>query len=196
MKIPDISKIDMKDIDFGKIKNEILDHKETAVQVILVIVSLFFMVSVITASQAGIKKYKNQITALLAKTGLIEEYKKVEQEIKDFLSKVPAHVPEDKMVNLVADLAGKNNVKILTFSQAKIDKKDTIETTAVTFSLTADSFINMVKFLVDIEKGKEFLQVWSCPIAPRMDAGGKQKDKSGVPINFKIEVVSVKVKEP
>lgn len=196
MKIPDISKIDIKDIDFGKLKNEVVEHKEIAIQVFLVIVSLVFVVAVIVTSQTGIEKYKAQISALLAKSGLIEEYKKVEQEIKDFLSNVPAHVPEDKMVNLVTDLADNNKVKILTFTQAKAEKKGTLETTLVTFSLTTDSFVNMVKFLVGIEKGNEFLQVWSCPIAPRLDARSTIKDKFSVPINFKIDVVSVKVKEP
>ncbi len=195
MKIPDLSKIDIKDIDIAKLKNEVLDHKEIAIQVLLGVVSLFIIISLVNTSQVEIKKYKSQIAALMAKTGLIEEYKKVEQEIKDFLSKVPAHVPKEKMVDLVTDLAGKNKVKILTFTQANVEKKDSIETTAVTFSLTADSFVNMVKFLVDIEKGKDFLQIWSCPIIPRMDATEKANDASGVPINFRIEVVSVKVDE-
>lgn len=195
MKIPDLSKIDVKDIDVVKLKNEILDHKEIAIQVVLGVISLFVIISLVNTSQAEIKKYKSQIAALMAKTGLIEEYKKVEQEIRDFLNKVPAHVSEDKMVDLVTDLAGKNKVKILTFTQAKVDKKDTVETTAVTFSLTADSFINMVKFLVDIEKGKDFLQIWTCPIVPRMDATETNDKDSGVPINFRIEVVSVKVDE-
>lgn len=198
MRIPDISKIDIKDIDVGKIRNEILDHKEISIQVVCVIVSLFFMFSVFNTSKGKIETHKARIAALLGKTGLIEEYKKVDQKISDFISKVPAHIPEDKMVDLVTDYAGKNKVKILTFSQAKVNKKDTVETTTVTFSLTADTFVDMVKFLVDIETGEKFVQVSSCNVSPRdvslrADAGSKEKDKLGVPISFRIEVVSLKV---
>src|SRR5690242_15831957 len=118
MKIPDLSKIDIKDIDVNKIKDQILDHKEQAVQVVLGIVAFFMIVSMWGGSQKEIGKFKNQINSMQAKSGIIGEYKKSQSDMEMFLKGLPPALSEGQIINLVTDLADKNKIKILTFTPA------------------------------------------------------------------------------
>lgn len=193
MKIPDLSKIDIKDIDVVKLKAQLLQHKGIVVQVVLIAVSFVVAILMFNQSQNEIKNYKSQITVLQAKTGAIDQYNKTQADVKNFLSKVPDPVSEDKIINLVTDLAVKNKVKILTFTQADIAKKNTLETTSLKFSLAADSFSVMVRFLADIERGKDFMQIWSCEVEPQLNITKSWKEAGSTPLNFNISVVSIKV---
>ena len=195
MKISDLSKINIKDIDVAKLQDQLLQRKDILIQVVLGVISVVIAVSVFNQSQLEIKKYKSQIASLQSKTGAIDEYNRTQADVKGFLSKVPDSVPEDKIINLVTDLAGKNGVKILTFSQANVKKENTLVTTSLNFSLVADSFVSMVRFIADIEKGKDFLQIWSCDMVPQMNSKESGKKSSNIPINFQIDVASIMVEE-
>lgn len=194
MKIPDISKIDIKDIDVAKIQAELLHRKELVIQVGLVLVSLVVGIWAFNGSQAEIAKYKSQIVSLQAKTGAIEEYNRTQQEVKNFVSKVPDPVSEDKIIDLVTDLAGKNSVKILTFNRAEVEKKDTLVTTTVNFSLVTDSFANIIRFIFDVEKSKDFMQIWTCTIEPQLGGTVSTKNNGNPQLTFRVDVVSLKVK--
>lgn len=194
MKIPDISKIDIKDIDVVKIQNELMQRKELVVQVLLALASIVVGVSAFNGSQAEIAKYKSQIASLQAKTGAIDEYNKTQGEVKDFINKVPAPVSQDKMITLVTDLAGKNDVKILTFNQAEAEKKGTLVTTAVNFSLETNSFANMIRFMAEIERDKDFMQISTCKVEPQLNAK-LSANNPGVPLIFHVDVVSLKVEQ-
>lgn len=194
MKITDLSKLDVKDINVAKIKDQILERKEIAIQVLLGVVSFFVAVSMFNQSQGQIKQYKLKIASLQAKTGSIDQYNTTQTDVKDFLSKVPDPVSEDKIINLVTDLAGKNGVKIITFTQADVQKNNTMQITTLIFSLVADSFSGMVRFMADIENGKDFLQIWSCDVDPQINKK-TSKNSGAMPINFRIEVASLKVEQ-
>ncbi len=194
MKITDISKIDIKDIDAAKIKDQLLQHKEVVVQIILGACSLFFAVSLFNQSQTEVTKYKTQIATLQAKAPAIEQYNKTQMDVKDYLKKVPEAVSEDKIINLVTDIAVKNGVKILTFNPANIDKRNSLETLSLRFTLVADSFLSMVRFMADIERGKDFLQIWECEADPQLNAKSSTNNK-GSAINFRMEVASIMVEK-
>jgi hypothetical protein len=193
MKIPDLSKIDIKDIDAVKVKEQLIQHKGVVAQVGLGLVSFVVAVAMFNQSQGDIARYKSQIAVLNAKTGAIDQYNKTQSDVKDFLNKVPDSVSEDKMINLVTDLAGKNGVQILTFTRTSVEKKNTLVTTSLRFSLAADSFSGMVKFMADIERGKDFMKIWSCEAEPQLNIKRPTKENGNTMITFHIDVASLKV---
>lgn len=193
MNIPDLSKIDIKDIDVNKLKDQAIQNKEVVSQVVLVLISIVVAIMFFNQSQFEISQYKYKIATLQAKTGAIEEYNNTQSSVKKFLDQVPAHVPEDKIISFVTDYAGQNNVRILTFTPAVVEKKNTLETTMLKFTLTADSFASMVRFMSDIERGKDFMQVWSCEVEPQSDVRTPSREKKLIPVNFRIEVASLRV---
>jgi len=193
MKIADLSKIDIKDIDVAKLKDQILAHKDIALQIIIGLIAFLLAVSMFNQSQVEIKGHKTQINTLQAKTGAIEQYNNTQSEIKSFISKVPQSVSEDKMINLVTDFAGNNGVKIVTFSQANIEKNNSIALTTIKFTLVSESFVSLVRFLSDIERGADFMQILSCDIEPQQNSRVTSKDSKQISINFRLEVASIKV---
>ncbi|MBL8013297.1 MAG: hypothetical protein JNN05_05565 [Candidatus Omnitrophica bacterium] len=98
------------------------------------------------------------------------------------------------MITLVTDFAGQMGVKIVTFSPTVIEKKNNVETTAIKFTMAADSFAEMIRFMSAIERGKDFLQIWSCEVEPQQNSRSAAADPKKVPINFRIQVASVRVK--
>lgn len=194
MKIPDLSKINVKDIDSAKIKDMATQHKESLLQGALVLFSVIMTISLCVSSQTEVNKYKAQIAALQSKTGIIEEFNKSQNQVKTFLNEVPRFVSEDKMTTLVTDFAGQMGVKMVTFSPPVIEKKNNIETTAIKFTMAANSFVEMIRFMSEIERGKDFLQIWGCEVESQQDPHGPAPDKKKVPINFRIQVASLKVK--
>ena len=195
MKIPDLNKIDIKDIDVAKLKDQLLERKDIVIQMALGVMTVVIAFLIFNRGQAEIKEYKSKISTLQAKTGVIDEYNRTQADIKGFLGKVPDVVPADKIINLVTDLAGKNDVKILTFSQADVKKERSLVTTSISFSLVANSFVSMARFMADIENGKDFLQLWSCDMVPQIDTKKSEKESAKIPISFQIDVASLKVEQ-
>lgn len=193
MNLSDLSKIDIKDIDVAKLKDKAVQHKEVVAQGVLVLTSIVVAIMLVNQSQFEIGQFKFKIATLQAKTGAIDEYNSTQNAVKKFLDQVPAPVPEDKIISLVTDYAGQNNVRILTFTPAVLEKKNTLETTKLRFTLTAESFASMVRFMSDIERGKDFMQVWSCEVEPQQDVRTPLREKKPVPVNFRIEVASLRV---
>jgi hypothetical protein len=195
-KLPDLSKIDIKDIDINKIKAELLEHKEVVVQVALGVVSFFMVLSLIGGCQGDIKKYKNQIRSMESKSGIIGQYKKSQTDIDAFLKSIPAPMTEGKIIAMVTDLADKNKVKILTFAplnRLENTTKKSYQETVIQFSLQASTYQSMVRLIADIEYSKkDVLQVRSCVI--QKAAADKQKNEEP-PLNFRIEVASLEVKK-
>src|SRR3954468_19965406 len=118
MKIPDLSKIDIKDIDVIKIKDQLLDHKELALQVGLGVVTFFMVISMMGGCQKEISKYKSQINAMQSKSDIIQQYKKSQSDVDTFLKNLPPSLSEDQIIDSVTNLADKNKIKILTFTPA------------------------------------------------------------------------------
>ena len=193
VKIFDLSKIDIKDIDVVKVQAQLVQHKGVVAQVGLGVVSFIVAVAMFNQSQGEIAKYKSQMAILNAKTGAIDQYNKTQNDVKDFLNKVPDAVSEDKMITLVTDLAGKNGIQILTFTRTNVEKKNTLVTTSLKFSLAADSFSGMVRFMADIEHGKDFMKIWRYEAEPQLNIKKSVKGTMNTMVTFQIDVASLKV---
>jgi Tfp pilus assembly protein PilO len=190
-KIPDLSKIDIKDIDINKIKEELLDRKELVIQVGIGVVAFFMIVSMVSGSGKEVKQLKAKIKSMQAKSDIIAQYKKSQAEIDEFLKSLPPSFTEDEIITLVTDLADKNKVKISTFtpnSPGEEDGKKSYLKTSIQFSLQAGDYKDVVRLISDIENSK--LHIKSCNIQ-----GINGGPEEGTSLNFRVEVASLEVKK-
>ncbi len=188
-KIPDLSKIDIKDIDINKIKEELLDRKELVIQIGIGVVAFFMVVSMVSGSGKEVKQLKTKIKSMQAKSDIITQYKKSQTDIDEFLKSLPPSLTEDQIITLVTDLADKNKVKISTFTPnppSDEDRKKSYLKTSIQFSLQAGDYKNMVRLISDIENSK--LHVKSCYVQ-------SITQDSGTSLNFRVEVASLEVKK-
>jgi hypothetical protein len=199
MKIPDLNKIDIKDLDINKIKKAILENKEATLKIGLGAVAFFMIVSMLGGSQKEIRTFKNQIDVMQSKSPLIEQYNKSQTNIQGFLKKIPASLTEAQIIGLVTDLADKNQVKILTFMQNAVrpDGKKSYQETAIQFSLRAKNYKSLVQLISDIEHSQSILHVKSCVVDNEGDKQGSssQEDVENSALNFRLEVASLEVKK-
>jgi hypothetical protein len=198
-KLPDLSKIDLKDIDVNKIKDQLLENKEMVIQVALGVVTFFMIVSMWSGSQKEIKKYNVQINSMQSKSSIIEQYKKSQSDIDSFLKNLPPSLAEGQIINLVTDLADKNKVKILTFSpNAHSEGKKYYQDTSIQFSLQSADYKGLVRLIADIEHVKSILQIKSCSIQEVIQSDDQQQEgekREERYLNFRVEVASLEVKE-
>ena len=194
MKIPDLSKIDIKDIDINKIKNLLMERKELALQIAFGIVAFFMVVSILGGSQKEIKKYKTQINAMQSKFSVIGLYKKSQSDIDAYLKNIPPPMSEGQIISFVTDMADKNHVRIQTFTPDPnpADGKKFFREVSIQFSLQADQYKRVVGLISDIEHAKSALQVKSCLI---QNATPTDQQGDGGLLNFIIEVASLEVKK-
>ena len=193
MQIPDLSKIDIKDVDFTKLKDQLLERKPLLVQIGVVIASLVMIFSIFSKGREQTGSLNSQMSKMRSKTDAIAEYKKVQNDIDTFLKEVPLALSEDQIIPLVTDLADKHDVKIITFSPAKVEEKKNASTTILQFSLEAKDYKDMVRFIADIEHGKNLLQVKTCTAQAQVKPARDQRSPE-VTIPFRVDVASVKVK--
>jgi hypothetical protein len=199
-KIPDLSKIDIKDIDINKIKDQLLENKERVVQVALGVLAFFMIVSMWAGSQKEIGKFKKQINTMQSKSGIIGEYKKSQSAYDAFLKNLPPSLSEGQIINLVTDLADKNKIKILTFVPVTArEGRKNYQETKIQFSLQAKGYKDMVRLIADVEKSKNLLQVRTCAVQgasanPGIEQAADQKTEQKY-LDFRIEVASLEVKE-
>ncbi|GEM_PF-3256438 len=194
MHISDLSKIDIKDIDFNKLKDRLLDRKDLLIQIGLVVVFLIIISSLFKNSQVEVGKFKSQMADLQSKTSVVAEYNKTNEDASAFLKEAPPPLSEDQIINFVTDLADKNNVKILTFSPAKVEDEEVLSTTMLQFSLETKEYKDMVHFIADIERSKNLLQIKTCTAQPKMAMTSQTEENENLFIGFRIEVVSVQAK--
>jgi hypothetical protein len=195
-KIPDLSKIDIKDIDINKIKDELLDRKELMIQIGLGVFAFFMVVSMVGGSGKEVKQLKTKITSMQAKSDVIAQYKKSQADIDEFLKSLPPSLSEGQIITLVTDLADKNKVKISTFtpnSPAEDDNKKSYQKTSIQFSLQALDYKSMIRLIADIESSK--LHVKSCYVQGFSQAAQQGTKNEASYLNFRIEVASLEVKK-
>jgi hypothetical protein len=201
MKIPDLSKIDIKDIDINKIKDQLIEQKELVLQIGLGVVTFFMIISMMGGCQKEISKYKSQINSMQSKSGIIDQYKKSQSDVDTFLKSLPPSLSEDQIIDLVTDLADKNKIKILTFTPtaSRNESRKIYQETAIQFSMQADTYKSMVRMIAAIERSKSILQVKNCSVqsvtTTSVEPGPQGERTSSTFLNFRIEVASLEVKQ-
>jgi hypothetical protein len=197
LKIPDLSKIDVKDIDVNKIKDQLIENKEVVIQVAIGVIAFFMIVSMWNGSQHEIKKYKKDIISMQSKEGIITEYKAAQSAIDTFLNNLPAALSEAQMINVITDMADKNKVKILTFvPNTSLEGREHYRETSIQFSMQSKDYKSMVRLIADIERAKTILQIKQCFIMNEVT----QKEQEGEILDdrlltFRIDVASLEVKK-
>ena len=175
MKIQDLSKLnvnDIKKLDLAKIQEDILAKPDIAINVGLVLLSLFVMFQIFNGKQTEIGTLKSEIEDWEKKTAVVDTVNATQKQLADYIKNLPQGLLEDKVIGNLADFAESRKVQIISFSPIQIEHKKYFDKVAVNVSITSDDYKNICLFVSDIENS---------PYALRLQKwiGSMEENKSG-----------------
>src|SRR2546430_488354 len=119
MNLADLTKIDIKNIDIGRILKTLRARKDILVNVVVVFATIFVMVQIYSNKHSENQALEIKLDAQKKKSAPIADYNKAQKDLNAFLDALPKGIPEYSIIDKLSDFAEKHNIQILSFSPAK-----------------------------------------------------------------------------
>ncbi|MCA9409462.1 MAG: type 4a pilus biogenesis protein PilO [Candidatus Omnitrophica bacterium] len=142
---------DLKNINFSNLKEDLSHRLDIVINIILIIVTLFFSFKFIVKNKNTAKQLKLKMTELSEKIKAVEDLKNTQQSYQKFLNEFPEALETDKLINLISNFAVNHHVQILSFSPAEQWKNDYYELTNIKLKILSEDYDDIINFLKEIE---------------------------------------------
>ena len=152
---------DLKNISLDDVRSFVIDRKIESVCVLILLVTVFLSFSMANDRLDQIRQVEARITALKDKVDPVKTYRLSLARSKEFLSKTPASVQENKFITELTVLARKRGIQISSFTPPQIQKQGFYNKTVVSIACSSSGFQDALLFLNDIEKAPHSLKVES-----------------------------------
>ncbi len=164
------------------------EKKELAITAVIVIGSVLFLFSFMGDKNGMISELDQKIADYSSKEDPLKEYKKTQEENKEFLTAAPLSLSEGSFINEIASMASKRNIKILSYVPVSPTVAGFYQKINVNMNCAADSFQDAMLFLKDVESSPFSIRIdaWSAGVDPRaqIDAGNKASEAISMQITF------------
>ncbi len=199
----DISKMDINDlkhIDYQKLFKNIRQKPDIAISIIFPLLAIFICFNIFTKSQAQEKTTALKNTEMEEKLEIVTEYIQKQDELKSFISALPAKISENEFFNTITDFAAKNNVQIESFSPAQNKSDPIYDLTIINLTANAKNFSDVGFFIKDIETSKKNIRIngWTGSMGPAQGSSRRGRDQSNSEdlwINFQMDIALVTFKQ-
>ena len=174
MKISDLNNItlnDLKKIDYSKVVIAIKEKPEIAICISLIIITLFLSLNIYNNRQKELKRIKTQVAALETKQKSIDRLLTAKEETKKFLDSIPQPLTEEKMLNLITDIATHRKIVIESLSPSKQNSAAFYDAFAVSLVVSAPSYQDIWLLAYDLEKSKYGIRIdnWEMRLENSLD---------------------------
>lgn len=188
MNLNDLSKMDLKSIDFSKAIAYLGVHTDALLRMAIVIMTVLGGFNLIEKYLQQTKDFSVQITQMEEKAAQVIAYEKSVSDLRLFWEKAPKPINEDAVVNYVTDLATKNNLEIVSFSPGQVSSDKFSATSKTKFKLRARDYKDFVLFVRSVENSGFALRAEA--VSCSLEQGANQ----GL-INIQMEIASIKINE-
>ncbi len=173
MKISDLSKIDLKDIDLKKIQESLLQRPELLINLGIAFFAGILIFNIVGGRMNEAKKLKGKMAEQKKKVAAIKTHEVTQKEFKELIDHLPAGILEDSLVDHLTDFAGKRNIQIQSFSPANKTQKNYYTQMTVLLKVAAKNYKDMILFLNDIESSPYNLRIdrWTGTMEAEKDEG-------------------------
>ena len=167
MKLKDLSKLEPKDlknlINKEQIKAQLLSQPAAIINVILVIVTIVVSISSFRSYTSTTKNLEAQVVELEEKSKALDKFELAKKEFKDFQVEIPNYVSENKLIEMLSEIAIRSGVQIVSFSPPDKKKNVYVSLTKVEITITSVNYADIVRFMHDIENSTYSIRIarWS-----------------------------------
>jgi len=154
MKISDLNKItarDIKNYDWRSLKDHLLSDP-TPIFCFLAVVITITAVSIAYRTYKGaVKTQRIEIPKLRNRVEALNSFEIVQKHHSDFLAKAPKAISENKLIEILSEIALARSVQILSFSPTSKKSAGPISLTSVEITVASENYADTVRFTRDIE---------------------------------------------
>ena len=199
----DIAKMDISDlqnIDYQKLLASVRKKPDIAISISCVIIAIFLSFNIFMRVESQGKTLTTKNAEMEAKLKILTEYKTAQSELQTFLGALPPKITENNFINIITDLAVKNNVQIDSFSPAQNRNDPVYDLTIINLSASAKNYLNVQLFIKDIENSNANIRINSWSGSKGIPQGGarrgqNQTNAEDLLINFRLDLALVTFKE-
>lgn len=202
MKISDLSKINLQDlqkISVNDVQHFLLQRRDIAICLGLVIVSIIGAITLYNSSTAQVKKNKVQI---INKEGLLiamNEQKEISGKMDEFKNTFPKPLNTDQLIDQISTLAVDNGIQIETFSPAQEQSDTYKKVVSLDITVSSPNYESLIIFAKGIESLPYSIRIdeWSgrmaAPIRQSSRSSFQDKNIQDDEISAKIKISSVEL---
>ena len=179
MKISDLNKItltDLKNYDWGAVKDRFLknsdwssvkDHVLRNPKPIVCALTIIITVTAVSLAyrirKDVVNTQKTEIKELQKRAEAVEDFEFTKAQYTSFLAKVPEAISEDKLIEMLSEIALARGVQIISFSPARRKGNLYVSLTTVEITVASKSYTDTIRFVHDIENAPYSIRIggWS-----------------------------------
>jgi len=154
-----ISVDDIKNIDWGSVKDRLLSKPGLMINIFLIVVTVIIVFTSISKQAITTNDFKSQISGMKLKIDALDKYKIVQKAYKEKTDNIPESISTDQLIETLSDFAIKWNVQILSFSPAKEKSNNFADITNVKINISSEEYANILLFMYDIENSPYMIRV-------------------------------------
>ncbi|MDZ4243399.1 MAG: hypothetical protein U1D99_11275, partial [Candidatus Omnitrophota bacterium] len=111
-KLQSIDVKDLKNLDYQKILQDVKKRPDIIISSAVVVMALLISINLVSSHFRESQSLRNDIATLERKLSVVEDYKKVRDEMDAFMAQIPAPMAEQDLINILTDIAVKRRVQI------------------------------------------------------------------------------------
>jgi hypothetical protein len=208
MNLKDLSQIDvneLKNLNYNKIVEELKKQPLVLIGVAVSIGTLIFCVQFYSKSQRETIVARAEIPKLESKIATINEYEKLQQELKNFFNETKTPLTGEELMSQITDFASKYDIQIESLSPTKEQDETLFHITSINLSISGQNYRDIILFLYDIEHHLSSIRIlkYSTRLEGENQAGGRKSivthnevgAKTGKTFKINMEIASVAIKK-
>ena len=170
MKISDLSKITVTDIksylrshDLESVKERLFSNPAPIICVLAVIITITAVFLAYRVHQDVVMTQKIEVNELRKRVEGVRGFENTQKQYRDFLAKVPEAISENKLIEMLSEIALARNVQIISFSPVSKKGNGYISLTNVEITIASENYADTIRFINDIENSPHSIRIgkWS-----------------------------------
>ncbi len=164
MNLADLNKIsikDLKEIDWGQVKDSLLSQPTFVVNTILITATIVTAAFAYTTYSDTTKSQNKEIVVLKKKVEAVANLTKTQNDYQDFLKNMPEPISENRLTEILSEIAFDRKIQIISFSPVNTKDNDYVQISNIKIKIKSDNYANIIRFMRDIEKSHHSIRTKS-----------------------------------
>lgn len=158
-KINSLSVDDIKNIDWESIKDRLLSQPGLLINILIITITAATVMTTFRSQTKTAKTLKSKITEQKEKVEALDRFELTQKKYKEFLKNIPQSISENRLVEMLSEIALKRGVRIVLFSPANKSSNSFVNLTNVEITVTSKEYAGIIRFINDIENSAYAIRI-------------------------------------
>ncbi|OGX36226.1 MAG: hypothetical protein A3C36_03870 [Omnitrophica WOR_2 bacterium RIFCSPHIGHO2_02_FULL_52_10] len=166
MDLRDLNKInieDLKEIDWNLAKAHLVRRPDLLFNTAMIFITLIFGIWAYQTNAQKIRSLKSDLGNLEQRYTALQDFEAVRKKHAEFVKGAPEIISDNRLIEILAEIALKRNVQITSFSPSQQQANDYVRLTKVQINIQSQNYADIIWFMYDIENSPYSIRIgeWS-----------------------------------